>query len=102
MIFCRQLVCCPPYYSLRASIAWHYDTGMHLMRLILSGIFDKRPDLKIIVAHWGKTLPYFPQCMSGGLRPQITGLQPDMSYYFGTMSTPIHPVCSLGRILTSA
>ena len=64
------------------SIGWHYDTGMHLMRLILSGIFDKLPDLKIIVGHWGETLPYFLRRMGGGLRPQITGLQHDMKYYF--------------------
>ena len=29
------------------------------MRLILSGIFDKLPELKIIIGHWGETLPYF-------------------------------------------
>ena len=63
-------------------IGWHYDTGMHLMRLILSGIFDKLPDLKIIVGHWGETLPYFLDRMNSALRPEVTGLAHDMKYYF--------------------
>lgn len=63
-------------------IGWHYDTGMHLMRLILSGIFDKLPSLKIIVGHWGELLPYFLDRMNGALRPEITGLKHDMKYYF--------------------
>ena len=63
-------------------IGWHYDTGMHLMRLILSGIFDKLPNLKIIVGHWGEMLPYFLDRMNSALRPDVTGLAHDMKYYF--------------------
>ena len=43
---------------------------------------DKLPELKIIIGHWGETLPYFLRRMGGGLRPQITGLWHDMKYYF--------------------
>ena len=34
------------------------DTGMHLLRLITSGIFDRYPDLQIMVGHAGEALPY--------------------------------------------
>ncbi|WP_321396945.1 amidohydrolase family protein [Emcibacter sp.] len=35
------------------------ETGMHLLRLITIGIFDRYPDLKIIVGHMGEALPYW-------------------------------------------
>ncbi len=35
------------------------ETGMHLLRLITSGIFDKYPSLQIMVGHMGEALPYW-------------------------------------------
>lgn len=35
------------------------ETGMHLLRLITIGIFDKYPDLQIMVGHMGEALPYW-------------------------------------------
>jgi 5-carboxyvanillate decarboxylase len=35
------------------------DTGMHLLRLITAGIFDRYPDLQIMVGHAGEALPYW-------------------------------------------
>ncbi|TYC78810.1 amidohydrolase family protein [Novosphingobium sp. BW1] len=35
------------------------ETGMHLLRLITSGIFDRYPDLQIMVGHMGEALPYW-------------------------------------------
>lgn len=63
-------------------IGWHYDTAMHLMRFILSGIFDKLPNLKMIVGHWGEMLPFFFDRMNDSMRPQVTGLQHEIKYYF--------------------
>jgi uncharacterized protein len=37
---------------------WHAETGLHCLRLILSGLFDRFPRLKIIVGHMGDHLPY--------------------------------------------
>ena len=34
------------------------DTGLHAMRLICTGVFDRYPDLKIILGHMGETLPF--------------------------------------------
>ncbi len=41
-----------------AGWGWHAETGLHCLRLILSGIFDRFPKLKIIVGHMGDHLPY--------------------------------------------
>jgi len=35
------------------------ETGLHLLRLITSGIFDRYPDLQIMVGHMGEALPYW-------------------------------------------
>jgi predicted TIM-barrel fold metal-dependent hydrolase len=34
------------------------DTSLNTLRLILSGLFDRHPDLKLIVPHVGGVLPY--------------------------------------------
>jgi len=35
------------------------ETGLHAMRLICSGIFNKYPDLKIILGHMGEGIPFW-------------------------------------------
>lgn len=35
------------------------DTGLHLIRLISSGVFDEYPELKVVVGHMGEGLPYW-------------------------------------------
>ncbi|MFJ5678337.1 amidohydrolase family protein [Streptomyces sp. NPDC093097] len=43
-----------PYVSTNMSAAglgWHLDTGIHCIRLILGGVFDRFPNLQIIVGH---------------------------------------------------
>ncbi|GHB59157.1 amidohydrolase [Streptomyces umbrinus] len=36
---------------------WHIDTGLHVLRLILAGVFDRFPRLGLIVGHMGEVLP---------------------------------------------
>ena len=35
------------------------EVGLHLLRLITSGIFDRYPDLQIMVGHMGEALPFW-------------------------------------------
>jgi len=35
------------------------ETGMHLLRIIVSGVFDRFPRLKIVVGHLGEALPFW-------------------------------------------
>jgi predicted TIM-barrel fold metal-dependent hydrolase len=39
-------------------LGFPYDTSLNALRLIQSGLLDETPDLKLIVAHIGGTLPY--------------------------------------------
>jgi predicted TIM-barrel fold metal-dependent hydrolase len=36
---------------------WHYETALHVMRLAVSGTFDKYPRLNWIIGHMGEGLP---------------------------------------------
>lgn len=37
---------------------WHADTGVHMIRLYASGLFDRFPNLKIIIGHMGEMIPF--------------------------------------------
>ena len=37
---------------------WTVETGTHALRLVTSGLFDRFPNVKIILGHLGETLPY--------------------------------------------
>ena len=38
---------------------WHIEAGLAALRLILSGAFDRHPDLQIVLGHWGEALLFF-------------------------------------------
>ena len=40
-----------------AGWGWHSETAIHVLRLIVSGTFDKYPGLKLIIGHMGEMLP---------------------------------------------
>jgi 5-carboxyvanillate decarboxylase len=35
------------------------ETGMHLLRIIFSGVFDRFPRLRLVVGHLGEALPFW-------------------------------------------
>lgn len=37
---------------------WAVETGTHALRLVFGGIFDRFPNLQLILGHMGETLPY--------------------------------------------
>jgi predicted TIM-barrel fold metal-dependent hydrolase len=41
-----------------AGWGWHAENGLHLLRLILSGVLDRLPNLQVIVGHMGEGVPY--------------------------------------------
>lgn len=65
-----------------AGFGWHMDAGIYVVRMILSGIFDKLPNLKIISGHWGEMIPSFLERMDYMFRPESTGLQKTISDYY--------------------
>lgn len=65
-----------------AGFGWHMDSGIHVIRMILSGIFDKLPNLKLISGHWGEFVPAFLERLDETLYPEITNLRRTISEYY--------------------
>ncbi|MES2239077.1 MAG: amidohydrolase family protein [Bacteroidota bacterium] len=42
-----------------AGYGWHLDSGISVVRLIASGLFDKFPKLILISGHWGELVPFY-------------------------------------------
>ncbi len=40
-------------------LGWHYEAGIQFVRLILAGVFDRFPDLQIILGHWGEVVLFY-------------------------------------------
>ncbi|OBK26523.1 amidohydrolase [Mycobacterium asiaticum] len=60
---------------------WHIDTGTHVLRLILGGVFDRHPDLQVIIGHMGEALPFMVSRFDDTLTPELTGLRRPVSAY---------------------
>lgn len=73
----------PQITALLASGAWgwHVDTALHVLRLIISGAFDRYPGLQVIVGHQGETLPFMLPRFDIALPPQVTRLARPVSAY---------------------
>jgi uncharacterized protein len=41
-----------------AGWGWHAECGMHVLRMVLGGVFERFPSLQIIVGHMGENLPF--------------------------------------------
>jgi predicted TIM-barrel fold metal-dependent hydrolase len=61
---------------------WHIDVGIHAMRLVLSGLFDRHPNLSMIIGHWGEFTPFFYERMDDIIHAPHLDHNP--SYYFKT------------------
>jgi len=40
-------------------IGWHYESGVQFLRLALAGVFDRFPDLQVLLGHWGEVVLFF-------------------------------------------
>jgi uncharacterized protein len=58
-----------------ASWGWHSEAGIHALRLILAGVFDRLPTLQIIIGHMGEMLPFMLARIDNVLTPQVKHLQ---------------------------
>ncbi|GAA5163115.1 amidohydrolase family protein [Pseudonocardia eucalypti] len=41
-----------------AGFAWHFETSLHIVRMIIGGVFDRLPGLKVIIGHLGEGLSF--------------------------------------------
>lgn len=65
-----------------AGWGWHAETGLHTLRLIVSGLFDRLPALQLIIGHVGEGLPYALARSSGILSQAAPHLRQPVADYF--------------------
>lgn len=69
-------------YSLStAAWGWHQETAIHVLRLAASGLFDKLPDLKIVIGHMGEMLPFMLDRVDNRLGPPTKHLKKSIKEY---------------------
>ena len=113
-----------PYYggldkevSVRLSMfgwGWHSESGVQMLRMILSGVFDKFRGLQVISGHWGEMVPFFLQRLDDMLPQGATGLSRTISDTYrshvyvtpsGMLNLPhfnfIHNIMGANRIVYS-
>jgi predicted TIM-barrel fold metal-dependent hydrolase len=64
-----------------AAWGWHAEAGLHALRMVTAGVFDRHPGLRMIIGHCGEMVPFMldriDQTIGG-----ITGLELPPSQYF--------------------
>jgi hypothetical protein len=65
-----------------AGWGWHAETALHTLRLIVSGLFDRLPELQLIIGHMGEGLPYALDRSSGILSQAAPQLRQPVAAYF--------------------
>jgi predicted TIM-barrel fold metal-dependent hydrolase len=45
-------------------LGWHYEAGLQFVRMALAGVFDRFPDLQIILGHWGEVILFYLERMA--------------------------------------
>jgi predicted TIM-barrel fold metal-dependent hydrolase len=75
---------------------WHIETAVHLIRIILGGVFDRYPRLQIVIGHLGEGIPFMlprldknlPTEMTKLARPFAAYLRENVHYTFGGFNFP--------------
>jgi predicted TIM-barrel fold metal-dependent hydrolase len=60
---------------------WHIETAIHLLRMILGGVFDRHPKLQVVIGHLGEGLPFMQPRLDKNLPPEMTKLKRRMGEY---------------------
>ena len=68
---------------------WHIETAVHVIRIILGGVFDQYPNLQIVIGHLGEGLPsmlrrldVMPTALTKLKRPISAYLRENVHYTF--------------------
>jgi len=55
---------------------WHAEAGLHVLRMVATGVFDRHPKLRMIVGHCGEMLPFMLARIDAMLRLDRLALEP--------------------------
>jgi uncharacterized protein len=60
---------------------WHIETAIHVLRIILGGVFDRYPELQLVIGHLGEALPFMLPRVDRNLSTQMTKLDRSVGAY---------------------
>jgi predicted TIM-barrel fold metal-dependent hydrolase len=60
---------------------WHIETALHVLRLVLGGVFDRYPKLQVVIGHLGEALPFMLPRLNKNLPVGLTNLQRPVADY---------------------
>jgi predicted TIM-barrel fold metal-dependent hydrolase len=66
---------------------WHIETAVHVLRIILSGAFDRYPALQVIIGHLGEGLPFMLSRLEFTLPQELTTLHVPLGPISARIST---------------
>ena len=70
-------------YTLSTTTAvWHWEVALHTLRMIVSRVFDRHPNLQIIIGHLGEMIPFFWERIGQWLEPRAKELNLPVRDYF--------------------
>jgi uncharacterized protein len=73
----------PPKVAARLATGawgWHAEAGLHVLRMVVTGVFDRHPGLRLILGHCGEMVPFMLARIDALLR--VDGLAMAPSEYF--------------------
>ncbi len=68
------------YMFANAGWGWHIETAVHVLRMVLGGVFDRHPRLQVVVGHLGEGLPFMMSRVDI-MEQQLTTLERPVSAY---------------------
>lgn len=60
---------------------WHIETAVHLLRMVLGGVFDRHPTLQVVIGHLGEGIPFMLPRIDRSLPTQATKLERPVADY---------------------
>ena len=64
-----------------AAWGWHIETAVHLIRMIVGGVFDRFPKLQVVIGHLGEGIPFMLPRLDRNLPMEMTKLQRPIGAY---------------------
>jgi predicted TIM-barrel fold metal-dependent hydrolase len=60
---------------------WHIETSVHLIRMMLGGVFDRYPKLQVVIGHLGEGIPFMLPRLNKNLPREVTKLDRPLEAY---------------------
>ena len=61
---------------------WHSEVGLHILRMISAGVFDRHPQLQVVIGHLGEMIPFMWERIETWLGPAAEHLELPVLEYF--------------------